>query len=50
MFTVLDVTQAIGRQAAATAAHAGVDLVTRNLKHYPMTDIRVSVPYERGSP
>ena len=70
MFTVLDVTQAIGRQAAAylrqyrrshnlelgdalvaaTAAHAGVELVTRNLKHYPMTDIRVSMPYERGSP
>jgi predicted nucleic acid-binding protein len=33
---------------AATAAHAGADLVTRNLKHYPMTDIRITVPYERG--
>jgi predicted nucleic acid-binding protein len=68
--SALDVTQAIGRQAAAylrqyrrshnlelgdalvaaTAANAGVELVTRNLKHYPMTDIRVSVPYERGGP
>lgn len=34
---------------AATAAHLGADLVTRNVKHYPMNDIRVVVPYERGS-
>ncbi len=33
---------------AATAAHTGAELVTRNVKHYPMTDIRVVVPYERG--
>jgi predicted nucleic acid-binding protein len=33
---------------AATAAQAGADLVTRNLKHYPMPDIHVITPYERG--
>ncbi|MBN1887859.1 MAG: type II toxin-antitoxin system VapC family toxin [Thermoflexales bacterium] len=33
---------------AATAALAGAELVTRNVKHYPMTDIHVVVPYERG--
>jgi predicted nucleic acid-binding protein len=33
---------------AATAAVTGADLVTRNVKHYPMTDIRVLIPYERG--
>lgn len=33
---------------AATAFHSGAELITRNLKHYPMTDIRVAVPYERG--
>ena len=33
---------------AATALQTGADLVTRNLKHYPMTDIRVVAPYERG--
>jgi predicted nucleic acid-binding protein len=33
---------------AATAAQAGADLVTRNIKHYPMTDVRVTPPYERG--
>ncbi|MEW5986173.1 MAG: PIN domain-containing protein [Chloroflexota bacterium] len=68
-FTVLDVNEAIGRQAAtylrhyrkshrleladaliaATAAHAGAELVTRNLKHYPMTDVSIMVPYQRGS-
>ncbi len=33
---------------AAAAADASAELVTRNLKHYPMSDIRVLVPYERG--
>jgi predicted nucleic acid-binding protein len=33
---------------AATATHTDAELVTRNLKHYPMTDIRITVPYERG--
>jgi predicted nucleic acid-binding protein len=33
---------------AATTAVTSADLVTRNVKHYPMTDIRVLVPYERG--
>jgi len=33
---------------AATAAHRGVELVTRNARHYPMTDVQVAVPYERG--
>ena len=33
---------------AATAALTGAELVTRNLRHYPMTDIKVSVPYDRG--
>lgn len=33
---------------AATAALTGAELVTRNIKHYPMTDIQVVVPYERG--
>jgi predicted nucleic acid-binding protein len=67
-FTILDVTEAIGRQAgtylrqfrrshnlelgdaliAATAAQAGAELITRNLKHYPMTDIGILAPYERG--
>ena len=68
LFTVLDVDEAIGRQAgaylrqfrhshqlelgdapiAATAALHGAELVTRNAKHYPMTDVQVLVPYERG--
>ena len=68
LFTVLDVDEAIGRQAgaylrqfrhshqlelgdaliAATAALHGAELVTRNAKHYPMTDVQVVVPYERG--
>ena len=34
---------------AATAAHIGDELITRNLKHYPMSDISIAVPYERGS-
>lgn len=33
---------------AAAVAVTGAELVTRNLKHYPMTDIHVVVPYERG--
>ncbi len=33
---------------AATAGHFNAELVTRNLKHYPMSDVRVIVPYERG--
>ncbi len=33
---------------AATAAHKGIGLATRNASHYPMTDIQVVVPYERG--
>ncbi len=33
---------------AATAAHMGVELATRNAKHYPMPDVQVVVPYERG--
>src|SRR5690349_2846595 len=68
LFTVVGVTEAIGRQAgnylrqfhrshnvelgdaliAATAAQTGAELVTRNIKHYPMTDIHVIPPYERG--
>lgn len=34
---------------AATAAQLGAELVTRNMKHYPMTDISTTVPNERGS-
>jgi hypothetical protein len=33
---------------AATAFVTGAQLVTRNLKHYPMTDIQTLAPYERG--
>lgn len=33
---------------AATAAITGAELITRNRKHYPMADIQVLVPYERG--
>lgn len=33
---------------AATAHHAGAELITRNVKHYPMSDISVLAPYERG--
>ncbi len=33
---------------AATALHHGIELITRNVKHYPMGDIQVVVPYERG--
>lgn len=33
---------------AATAHHYEADIVTRNIKHYPMSDVTVIVPYERG--
>ena len=33
---------------AATASLTGAELVTRNVKHYPMNDIHLLVPYERG--
>jgi len=33
---------------AATAFRAGAELITRNLKHYPMKDIQVTAPYDRG--
>lgn len=33
---------------AATASFFNTELVTRNIKHYPMSDIKVVVPYERG--
>ena len=33
---------------AATARLHGAELFTRNVKHYPMSDIVVTVPYERG--
>jgi len=33
---------------AATAKVLGAELITRNAKHYPMTDIVVRAPYERG--
>ena len=34
---------------AATAFVAGADLVTRNVDDYPMSDLTVIVPYERGN-
>lgn len=33
---------------AATASLMEAELVTRNVKHYPMTDIQITIPYERG--
>lgn len=33
---------------AATAFSAEAELVTRNIKHYPMSDVRVRAPYARG--
>ena len=33
---------------AATAQQHGAELFTRNLRHYPMTDISVTAPYQRG--
>ncbi|MBK8049857.1 MAG: type II toxin-antitoxin system VapC family toxin [Anaerolineales bacterium] len=34
---------------AATAAIHGAEVVTRNVKHYPMADIAVTEPYQRGA-
>ena len=34
---------------AATAKATGSELVTRNLRHYPMQDIVVRAPYQRGT-
>ena len=34
---------------AATAFVSGAKLITRNVKHYPMVDILVVEPYERGA-
>ncbi|GAB4452502.1 MAG: type II toxin-antitoxin system VapC family toxin [Anaerolineales bacterium] len=33
---------------AATAFVAGAELVTRNVEDYPMPDVKIVVPYERG--
>ncbi len=33
---------------AATASILDAELATRNVKHYPMSDIHVTVPYQRG--
>lgn len=33
---------------AATAAEYSAVVITRNVKHYPMTDIKIVVPYQRG--
>ena len=33
---------------AATAQVLGAELITRNVKHYPMSDIVIRAPYERG--
>ncbi len=33
---------------AASAFATGAELITRNIKHYPMEDIRIIPPYERG--
>lgn len=33
---------------AATARLHGAELFTRNVKHYPMPNVQVTVPYERG--
>ena len=33
---------------AASANMAGAEIVTRNHKHYPMSEVSVLVPYERG--
>ncbi|HRV91679.1 MAG TPA: type II toxin-antitoxin system VapC family toxin [Anaerolineae bacterium] len=34
---------------AATANVFGASVVTRNTKHYPMTDIKIVTPYQRGT-
>jgi predicted nucleic acid-binding protein len=33
---------------AASAFATGAELITRNIKHYPMEDIHIISPYERG--
>jgi hypothetical protein len=33
---------------AATAKSLGAPVVTRNIKHYPMGDIEILTPYQRG--
>ncbi len=33
---------------AATAKILDAELITRNVKHYPMKDIMIRMPYERG--
>lgn len=33
---------------AASAKLNGADIVTRNVKHYPMSDVSVVAPYQRG--
>ncbi len=34
---------------AATAFVAGAEVITRNLKHYPIGDVQIVAPYERGN-
>jgi len=34
---------------AASTFVAGAELITRNVKHYPMGDVRVVAPYKRGN-
>lgn len=34
---------------AATAFVTGAELVTHNIKHYPMPDVKVEAPYARGT-
>ncbi|MBV6396844.1 MAG: Ribonuclease VapC10 [Anaerolineales bacterium] len=34
---------------AATAFVTGAEVVTRNVKHYPMGDVQIASPYERGN-
>ena len=34
---------------AASAFVVGAELITRNVKHYPMQDVQVVVPYKRGN-
>lgn len=33
---------------AATAKVYDAELITRNVRHYPMKDLTVRIPYERG--
>ena len=33
---------------AASAQEFDAEIITRNKKHYPMPDISITVPYERG--